>query len=104
MLDNVIVPLSVNKCQSLDTKADLHYPIDTVSGCVAALRKHRNERNPSCKLILSVGGGSGSGQYPAVAASVTHTKRFCETAKQLVDQYEFDGLDSKTAAPKYYSR
>lgn len=79
----------------LDAKADSEYPVDGVNGCFAALRKVRDEQNPNCKLILSVGGGSGSANFPAIAADKAKTIRFCETARAMVDKHNLDGLDGE---------
>lgn len=81
--------------QSLDAKADFQLPIDGTQGCLPALVKLKTEKYPHLRILLSIGGGSGSTQFPSVAADGTKTRRFCETAKEIVLRYHLDGIDGK---------
>ena len=48
------------------------------------------------RVILSVGGGGkGSENFAAVANSRSCSETFVRTARQLVDQFGLDGIDSK---------
>lgn len=67
--------------------------IDGCSGALRALVKLKGDINPDLKIILSVGGGSGSRYFADVAADEYKTKRFCESAKEMVDRFGLDGID-----------
>ena len=60
------------------------------------------------KLLLSIGGGSamGSGHYAAVASDSHASQKFVDTAKELVDKYDLDGLDGiisfRTCGPQCF--
>lgn len=48
------------------------------------------------KVILSVGGGGkGSENFALVAQSQSRLATFVRTARELVDQFGLDGIDSK---------
>lgn len=46
------------------------------------------------KLILSVGGANGSGNFAAVASDPQKTTTFIQSAKALVAEHNLDGFDS----------
>lgn len=81
--------------QLLDDKADTQLPVDGEQGCLAALAKLKRQ-HPHIKTLLSVGGGSGSAEFPAVAASIQRREAFVRTARELVDRFGLDGIDSKS--------
>jgi chitinase len=64
---------------------------------MAKLKRH----NPNIKTLLSVGGGSGSANFPAIAASFRGRESFARTAREFVERFELDGIDSE---PPYTSR
>lgn len=48
------------------------------------------------KVILSIGGGGkGSENFALVAQSQSRLATFVRTARELVDQFGLDGIDSK---------
>lgn len=80
--------------QLLDPKADLQLPVDGEQGCFAALSKLKKQ-NPQIKTLLSVGGGSGSANFSAVAANSNSREAFARTAREFVDRFSLDGIDRK---------
>lgn len=46
------------------------------------------------KLILSIGGGAASQNFPTVAASAATRDNFGRSARGLVEASGFDGIDS----------
>lgn len=50
--------------------------------------------NPKLKILLSVGGwNEGSFRYSNMAANLTARKNFAKTSVQMLQKYNFDGLD-----------
>ncbi|KAJ5893739.1 hypothetical protein N7495_005430 [Penicillium taxi] len=76
----------------LDQKADLEYPADGTKGCLNALNLQR-QQFPHLKLLVSVGGGSGSQAFKDVAASPDSRVRLAQALRHFVDQFLFDGVD-----------
>ena len=69
--------------------------MDDTQGCINALTKLKEEY-PLLQIILSIGGGGpGSANFARVAANNTTRHIFARSAKDLVNQYGFDGVDSK---------
>ena len=69
--------------------------MDDTQGCISALTNLKEEY-PQLKIILSIGGGGpGSANFPRVAANNITRHIFARSAKDLVHQYSFDGVDSK---------
>lgn len=81
--------------QHLDEYADLHIEVDGKLGCLAALVSRRAQF-PQLKIVLSIGGGEGSANFAAVAASPTARMTFAYSAKEFVERFEFNGIDSKS--------
>ena len=83
--------------QLSDEHADLDIEVDRTQGCISALTSLR-QRHPELtqlKIILSIGGGGqGSANFARVASDHTTRHIFATSAKDLVDQYGFDGVDS----------
>jgi hypothetical protein len=77
----------------MDEWADAKIPVDGTKGCLNATVQLK-QRKPELKVILSVGGGSGSKQFPEVAACVEKRHRFAVTCKLLVEEFGLDGVDS----------
>jgi len=81
--------------QFTDNYADTEIDIDGVKGCINDLRSVKT-RYPHVKTILSFGGGGeGSAPFPAVASNGIVRSIFAQSARQMVDAYGFDGMDSK---------
>lgn len=58
--------------------------------------KKLKQQNPNLNLLLSVGGGgAGSEPFASIANSSSATEQLARTAKQMLDTYEFNGLDSE---------
>jgi chitinase len=51
--------------------------------------------NPHIKTLVSMGGGSGSAEFPKLASSDAARRTFAKEAREFCDRYEFDGVDSK---------
>jgi len=66
--------------------------VDGENGCLNAFKKLKRE-HPHLKVVLSVGGSSGSSTFPVLAAQDASRRKFASTAKDLVERYGFDGLD-----------
>jgi len=50
--------------------------------------------NPQIKTLVSFGGGSGSAEFPALAADCTSRATFVQEARQFVERHSLDGVDS----------
>lgn len=81
--------------QHVDEYADLQIEVDGKLGCLAALVSLRAQF-PQLKIILSIGGGGeGSANFAAVAAGATSRVAFAKCAKEFVERFELNGIDSK---------
>ncbi|UJO25197.1 Endochitinase B [Fulvia fulva] len=58
------------------------------------------EIHPGPRVLLSIGGGTGSKQFAGVAANREKTARFCQTTKQLLDNFHLDGADIDWEHPR----
>lgn len=77
-----------------DTEIDIHGD-GSVKGCLNDLRSLKKQ-HPNIKTILSVGGGGeGSAPFPTVASNGIVRSSLAQSARQLVDAFGFDGIDSK---------
>lgn len=67
-----------------------------MQGCLrsfAALKKH--PRSAHAKVILSVGGGGeGSNNFASMARDPFLRRQFAASAKEMVDYFGLDGIDS----------
>lgn len=80
--------------QHLDDFCDLKKDIDGYEGCLAALAALK-QRNPHVKTIISVGGGSGSGAFPALAGNPEARSTLARELVDFCDRHCFDGVDSE---------
>jgi chitinase len=80
--------------QILDEYGDVTKKVDGESGCLLALAKLKRQ-HPHIKTLISVGGGSGSAAFPAVAAFRETREAFARDVRLFCDRYEFNGVDSK---------
>lgn len=81
--------------QFTDEYADTGIDIKGVHGCLNDLKSIKT-RYPHIKTILSLGGGGeGSAPFPAVASNGNIRSVFAQKARQIVDAYGLDGIDSK---------
>ena len=77
-----------------DTEIDINGD-GSVKGCLNDLRSLK-KTHPNIKTILSVGGGGeGSAPFPNIASNGIVRGNFAQSAKQMVDTYGFDGIDSR---------
>lgn len=76
-----------------DEWADAQMPVDGAIGCLGSFLRLKQEHE-YLKLILSIGGGSASQNFAAVASSASTRDNFGRSAKGLVDASGFDGIDS----------
>lgn len=49
---------------------------------------------------MSIGGGSGSAEFPALAANPGARATFAKQSKAFCDRYNFDGIDSESDATR----
>lgn len=77
----------------MDLKADIEYPTEGTKGCLNALSLLKREKFPHLKLLVSLGGGSGSGPFAELAASSESRARLAQSVRKFVDQYGLDGVD-----------
>ena len=69
-------------------------PVDGTNGCLRAFTQLKQQYS-KMKVILSIGGGGkGSDNFALVAGSRSRTETFCRTARELVDMFGLDGVDS----------
>ncbi|KJZ69595.1 hypothetical protein HIM_11009 [Hirsutella minnesotensis 3608] len=87
--------------QPSDTFADLAklYPGDSSAsgreeahGCVGQFF-HLKKKHRSLKVMLSIGGATGSANFPVVARSETGRKTFARTVVTMMKDWGFDGVD-----------
>ncbi|KAF9629996.1 hypothetical protein BFW01_g177 [Lasiodiplodia theobromae] len=78
----------------LDEHADLHHPIPPgPPGCLPALTHLRATSHPHLKLLLSLGGGSGSAPFPTLASSPTARTTLATSLAAFVRLHALDGVD-----------
>ncbi|OPB40957.1 GH18, chitinase [Trichoderma guizhouense] len=82
-----------------DEHADMVKEVDGEKGALAALAKLKRN-NPKLKTIVSIGGGTGSKEFPALAASRDARETFARQARQFCDRHEIDGVDIDWEHPK----
>lgn len=58
---------------------------------------HKN----NVKVLASIGGWTGSDNFPALAGSAATRSNFCSNVRALVEQYGFDGVDIDWEFPCY---
>ncbi|KAF2153690.1 glycoside hydrolase family 18 protein [Myriangium duriaei CBS 260.36] len=75
-----------------DNATDLTFLVDGQKGGLKAF-SHLKQRNPNLKLILSIGGESGSTYFASVASNAAKRTRFAQSARSWMDQFGFDGID-----------
>lgn len=52
-------------------------------------------RNPHVKTLISIGGGSGSDEFPTLAESSSARQKFARQVRDFCDRHHFDGVDSQ---------
>jgi len=75
-----------------DEWADGKMDVDGVKGCLGSLMLIK-QQNPHLKVILSIGGGGASQNFPVVAASTIARDNFGRSAYGLVKEADLDGID-----------
>ncbi|TPX43524.1 chitinase [Synchytrium endobioticum] len=68
-------------------------PDQPAKGCIHQLATALKGRNPAVRILLSVGGWTGSAHFSPVAANPAARHRFVHSAAQLLARYNLDGLD-----------
>jgi chitinase len=87
--------LTLFTSQYLDEKADLVMPVDGAQGCIGAFMKLKQELYPNLRVLLSVGGASGSAPFPSITADDAKLHAFCTSIRDMLQKHSFDGVDSK---------
>lgn len=77
-----------------DEWADAQLMVDEARGCIGSFLRLK-AKHSHLKLILSIGGGAGSQNFAAVAATAATRDNFGQSIRGLVDASGFDGIDSK---------
>jgi chitinase len=87
---------SLTFCTSpyLDEKADL-LPVDGAQGCIGAFMKLKQELVPHLRVLLSVGGASGSAPFASITADDAKLHAFCMSIRDMLQKHNFGGVDSK---------
>ncbi|KAM0323322.1 hypothetical protein ACHAQA_008914 [Verticillium albo-atrum] len=85
--------------KAIDEWADTGVDADGEKGCLAALAKLKRT-NPHLKTIVSIGGGTGSKEFPAMAANPQARETFARECRAFVDRHELDGVDIDWEHPK----
>ncbi|KAF7528966.1 hypothetical protein G7054_g10011 [Neopestalotiopsis clavispora] len=76
----------------LDEYADCSIAADGEKGCLAALAKLKAQ-TPGLKTLVSIGGGSGSAEFPAMAASPGARTTFARSCREFCEKWNVDGVD-----------
>ncbi|KAI6087199.1 glycoside hydrolase family 18 protein [Hypoxylon rubiginosum] len=76
----------------LDEFSDFTKAVDGEKGCLRALAKLKQQK-PDLKTLVSIGGGSGSAEFPAVAADPARRATFARECREFVDKHHLDGVD-----------
>lgn len=53
------------------------------------------------KVLASIGGWTGSSNFPALASAASSRSNFCSKARALIEKYRFDGIDIDWEFPGY---
>jgi len=75
-----------------DDWADTQIPVDGTKGCLSALANLKASA-PHIRTLISVGGGGGSAEFPALAANPASRARFAHEIKEFCDKYQINGVD-----------
>jgi chitinase len=70
-------------------------PVDGAQGCIGAFMKLKQESHPHLRVLLSVGGASGSAPFPSITADDVKLHAFCTSLRDMLQKHNFDGVDSK---------
>jgi chitinase len=79
--------------RAIDDWADNEKMVDGEKGCLAAISKLKSQ-HPHIKTLVSVGGGSSSKEFPALAANKTARQTFARRISEFCVTHQFDGVDS----------
>ncbi|KAF5243446.1 hypothetical protein FAUST_2802 [Fusarium austroamericanum] len=89
------LPFSVNEngtLRAIDDWADNEKMVDGEKGCLAAISKLKSQ-HPHIKTLVSIGGGSSSKEFPALAANKTARQTFARRISEFCVTHQFDGVD-----------
>lgn len=76
----------------LDEYSECGIPVDGEKGCLAALAKLKS-RVPGLRTLVSIGGGSGSAEFPAMAADPVARSTFAKSCRDFCEKWHVDGVD-----------
>ncbi|KAI1326658.1 glycoside hydrolase family 18 protein [Xylariaceae sp. FL0255] len=83
----------------LDEHADLEISVDGTRGCLSALAQlkaksqQQNNNNNQIQTLISIGGGSGSAQFPHIASDASKRKHFVSCCRSFVAKHHLSGVD-----------
>ncbi|KAM0414212.1 hypothetical protein ACHAPD_007457 [Fusarium lateritium] len=78
--------------RAIDNWADNEKMVDGEKGCLAAISKLKSQ-HPHIKTLVSIGGGSSSKEFPALAANKTARQTFARRISEFCVTHQFDGVD-----------
>ncbi|KAF4985481.1 hypothetical protein FGRMN_11188 [Fusarium graminum] len=78
--------------RAIDEWADNDKVVDGEKGCLAAVAKLKSQ-HPHIKTLVSIGGGSSSKEFPALAASKDARQTFARQIREFCIAHCFDGVD-----------
>ncbi|CAG1998886.1 unnamed protein product [Fusarium graminearum] len=78
--------------RAIDDWADNEKMVDGEKGCLAAISKLKSQ-HPHIKTLVSIGGGSSSKEFPALAANKTARQTFARRISEFCVTHQFDGVD-----------
>lgn len=78
--------------RSLDDYADCSIAADGEKGCLPALAKLKSQV-PGLKTLVSIGGGSGSAEFPILATNPFARQTFARSCREFCEKWNIDGVD-----------
>ncbi|KAK0610769.1 glycoside hydrolase superfamily [Immersiella caudata] len=91
----------MNHLQHADERADTILPVDGETGALRALAKLKSQ-HPHLRTLVSIGGGSGSAEFPALTSNPDAIASFFKNIKDFIAKYNFDGVDSSSPFPTFH--
>lgn len=87
------IPLSNGYLWYMDYWAGTQKPCDGTQGSLNGTRRLK-WRQPNIKVILSIGGGTGSNNFKVIASNPQKRIRFAKSVRYWLRKYDLNGVDS----------